>query len=774
MDARELLDRVLRTQCRKCGAEDGQVCWAPELLWAPTPVNQQHAVRIGDTVRGVTATVSDVTPPTSEVLCPPVIPAQRTRLVEVPMLALDGAVGFDIETASADQLFLGGQHGPYVRLVGWIGPDGIPHTSADPADLIAVLNAAPAIYGHNIFGFDLLALARHCGADYDALAAKALDTLPLERLIDPPLSKGMPSGYYGLDALAQRLGHQGKTDDLKGLAKKHGGYDRIPVDDPEYDAYLHGDLAATYFVFMARRARYEADRYAWREMEVVALQNRMALNGWRVDPALLARRVAEEDAKRAAAVQALNERFGVPMAYPDSFKPRSLKDWAEPRVKGRTRTRWSLAWRHSPECMEDGESGGDYACAELGCRQVPVTTRTAIPTVAAVRRYVALFPEAAVERGYADRVPGREMKSPWATRLGKDAIIKAFADAGALTPQGRPAYPKTKTGDIALGKNELGEETWYCNHRRKSFPGMLKAFGHLPEVRELVELILTASGARIKYAEVAKFVTAEGRVHAWIGAAQGSGRWAHTGPSITNMGARGEAIEERAVLISDDGCIHVTGDLSTADVRGLAILSQDPVLIDMLQPGKDYHTGNAVIFFGDPARRKPAKAIGLGAGYGQGAKAIAERNGLDQKLVQDALDERERKLPVLAQWTVDTRALGASGALLDNGFGRKLRPDPERSHTQSLALPGQSASRDLMTESILRLVRFADAAGINVRPMLRVVVHDELVLDVPEALADQVSELLHAAMTWEMEGVPILCDLSTRSTRWSECVEVAA
>src|SRR5688572_19474134 len=187
-----------------------------------------------------------------------------------------------------------------------VEPSG--HYPPDPyRTSLAQLNAADVIYGHNILGFDLLALAHHHGADYDALAAKAVDTQVLARLVDPPLSKGMPNGYYTLDQVAKRLGHEGKTDDLKALAKRYGGFDRIPLDSREYQDYLRGDLAATKAVF---EAMPDMNDYAKREMQVVALQNRMTLNGWAVDTELLAERVAHEDAQRAKAVRILSGEYG--------------------------------------------------------------------------------------------------------------------------------------------------------------------------------------------------------------------------------------------------------------------------------------------------------------------------------------------------------------------------------------------------------------------------------------------------------------------------------
>ena len=399
-------------------------------------------------------------------------------------------LGFDLETASKDELFTGNHEGPFVRLAGTTGygteDDAVLWTQIDerpyknthgvtvyPAGLLGDLNDADIIYGHNVLGFDLLALAHHHGADYDALASKTVDTLVLARLLDPPMSKGMPNGYYTLDAVAQRLGHAGKTDDLKGLAKRYGGFDKIPVDSREYQEYLRGDLAASkavYGMLLDELAHRSADQqeYAEREMRVVALQNRMTLNGWAVDPELLAERVAHEDAQRAAAVEILSRDYGVPLAAPDRFRMKPKAEWPE-------EFRSSKVFDVRAQYPED----------EL------------------------------VSLGLAERIPGEAHKAPWATDAGRAALEAAFTAAGA------PYTPRTKTGALALSGDALGDEPWYDKASGKSVPGLLQVFGGMPEVRRLVETILMATGARAKYAEIAKYVTPAGRVHAWIGDAQG-------------------------------------------------------------------------------------------------------------------------------------------------------------------------------------------------------------------------------------------------------------
>lgn len=219
-----------------------------------------------------------------------------------------GAVGFDLETADADALFT---YGPeFVRLGGLINEKGETSTGSDIKALVEKLNAAEVVYGHNILGFDGLALAYWHGLDWGAFCAKAVDTDPLSRQAHPPRSRGKSSiDEYDLNHVAARYGVEGKTDDLGRLKAKHGGYDKIPVDDPEYNAYLVGDVRASKVV---KEVLPQTD-YTAREHRIAAMMGRMTLNGFKVDRELLDVRYREGQERKQAAQEELSDTHGLPL-----------------------------------------------------------------------------------------------------------------------------------------------------------------------------------------------------------------------------------------------------------------------------------------------------------------------------------------------------------------------------------------------------------------------------------------------------------------------------
>jgi DNA polymerase-1 len=109
------------------------------------------------------------------------------------------------------------------------------------------------------------------------------------------------------------------------LAKRFGGFDRIPLDSEEYVRYLIGDVDLT--AQLAGRLR--TSDYVRREHRVAAVAAQISLNGFRVDEEELARRVTANREDRAARLEALAARYGLPTTKKDGKPSKSPQATAE-------------------------------------------------------------------------------------------------------------------------------------------------------------------------------------------------------------------------------------------------------------------------------------------------------------------------------------------------------------------------------------------------------------------------------------------------------------
>lgn len=342
---------------------------------------------------------------------------------------------------------------------------------------------------------------------------------------------------------------------------------------------------------------------------------------------------------------------------------------------------------------------------------------------------------------------GKSYKSPLATKGGKEAIRQALVNAGV------PEKAIWRTGvskDVQLSADAMlhyGQEYGQGN----------------PALREVVKAVYRIVSARSIYETTQNSMGPDGRVHPKVSFKQATGRWSLTDPGLTVFGKRGGRHVERAVLLSDPGEVLVSFDLSQVDMRALAGLSGDPAYIRMLMT-EDPHLEIAKLLFGDPGKREDAKAIGHGWNYGRGVKAICQSTGIEPAVGWQFDQSMRERFPRLVEWQGEVRALAESGALLDNGFGRLMRPDPQRAHTQGPALLGQGAARDIMMTGMLALPR-------ECLPMLRAQVHDEIVLSIPVDQVEDVRRAVIEALSFDWKGVPILADGSPAGTDWSKCYE---
>lgn len=257
-------------------------------------------------------------------------------------------VAFDIETGSAGDLH---SYGPdFFRIGGIKYPGGEVQITDDPYELVRWLEEAPALTAHNGINYDALVMAKYYGLEYEATCAKMWDTLLVEKHLDPVAAQGaQPRGYYTLEGVATRYGVAGKSRvDFEGkreivrrlrgdreadrmkpgktesfgvlnvLAELSGGYDKIPLDDPDYRYYLTLDIHAQEAVCAIQVQRMAqltpADRrYVRREHAVTSsLGLGVTLSGFRTDVDETMKRYAAGQSRLEDAKALLHHKHGMP------------------------------------------------------------------------------------------------------------------------------------------------------------------------------------------------------------------------------------------------------------------------------------------------------------------------------------------------------------------------------------------------------------------------------------------------------------------------------
>ena len=225
---------------------------------------------------------------------------------------------------------------------------------------------------------------------------------------------------------------------------------------------------------------------------------------------------------------------------------------------------------------------------------------------------------------------------------------------------------------------------------------------------------------------------------------------------------------DRIFMLPDPGEALVSFDADQVDIRCVAFHSQDPGLLAIMQdPDRDIHSEISDLAFGDhePDHRFHAKSCDLGWLYGRTVNGLANTPGITREAAERVDMTMRTQFNSVPDWQHDVRRAAEGRALLDNGFGRHFRCDEGREYTQAPAGHGQSMTRDVVAEGLLRM----KDRHPELIPRLRVVVHDEIVMSIPRADLEDVKRAVIEDMTIERGGVPFTWGSSPAGDNWAEC-----
>lgn len=226
------------------------------------------------------------------------------------------------------------------------------------------------------------------------------------------------------------------------------------------------------------------------------------------------------------------------------------------------------------------------------------------------------------------------------------------------------------------------------------------------------------------------------------------------------------------MFIPKAGCVLVDADYSQIELRVLAHIADDQVMQEAFTRGLDVHTVTASQVFGVPAeavtalQRRHAKAVNFGIVYGISEFSLAEDIGVSRYEAKEYIDSYLAHYPGVRAYmknvVADAREIGYTTTM----YGRK-RYIPElkssnfniRQGAERIALntPIQGTAADLIKLAMIRVDNALEKSFPEAKLILQV--HDELIVECPAEIAEQVAQLISREMTQVAQlKVPLLAE----------------
>ena len=272
-----------------------------------------------------------------------------------------------------------------------------------------------------------------------------------------------------------------------------------------------------------------------------------------------------------------------------------------------------------------------------------------------------------------------------------------------------------------------------------------------------------------------KVIGPDGRIHSTFNQTEArTGRLSSDNPNLQNIPIRTELGSQlRAYFTARPGCVLVDADYSQIELRILAHITGDEHMQKAFREGEDIHRSTAAKIYGMPVEivtprmRASAKTINFGIMYGKGAYSLSKDIGVSVREADAFLKSYLAVYPKVSAYMDKTIADARANGYVSTLFGRR-RALPElsssdrniRASGERMArnTPIQGTAADVIKLAMVRVWRRLRDEKLESRLILTV--HDELIVEAPEAEAAQAARILRE----EMEGcvqyaVPLSTDV---------------
>jgi DNA polymerase-1 len=301
--------------------------------------------------------------------------------------------------------------------------------------------------------------------------------------------------------------------------------------------------------------------------------------------------------------------------------------------------------------------------------------------------------------------------------------------------------------------------------------------------RELQKLLTTYID------NIPEMVAEDGRLHTtFIQTGTTTGRMSSNNPNLQNIpSTAGYGMAVRNGFIAEDGFLFASLDYSQIEMRVLASLSEDAILIDTFKTGKDIHASVASHVFGIPEvevtkdQRRKAKVINFGIIYGMGVNSLQKNLGGTHAEAEEFYHNYFEKFPKISSYFENVKKEAGRNGYTETLFGRRRYFPGFESHIpyvramaerMAMNAPIQGTAADIVKFAMIKTHKELTEKNYTKDAKMLLQVHDELIFEIKEDAWNTVVPIIQNAMEHACEiAVPLIVSVA-QGRKWGSLEKI--
>ncbi len=270
-------------------------------------------------------------------------------------------------------------------------------------------------------------------------------------------------------------------------------------------------------------------------------------------------------------------------------------------------------------------------------------------------------------------------------------------------------------------------------------------------------------------------IATDGRIHCQLNqTVAATGRLSSSDPNLQNIPIRSEMGRRiRRAFVAEKGNKIISADYSQLELRLLAHITQDPVMLEAFQKGEDIHARTARLVFGAKTdeelkeARRFAKIVNFAIAYAIEPWGLSQRVGISRQEAKKVIEDYYNTYKGVRRYMEEVPIRAREHGYVRSIYGRirplagiadrnaNIRKAAER---EAINMPIQGTASDIVKIAMLKVEDEFKKEGLKSRLLMQV--HDELLVEVPEKEVAKVTEILkHEMETAVSLDVPLVADV---------------